>query len=215
MDWQLLHENLPELLRASVVTVELTILTLVLSTVLALPLAILRSLPGRIVPRLIAGYSLLMRALPTLVVLFLVYYGLPSAGIRLPAFSTAAVGLILSATAYNLEIFRAGFATVDRGQMDAARALGVPAPLMWLRVVVPQALPTIMPPYISNATLILKGTSVASIITVTELTATANAIVSMTYRPMEILIGTALIYLLLSSVLTSLQSASARLWPAR
>ncbi len=202
MDFNFLYQQMPILLSATWMTVKLTVLTLVISTALAIPLAILRMREGTVIARVVASYSTLMRAVPTLVVLFFVYYGLPQLGITLPAFPTALAGLVLSATAYNLEIFRAGLLTVRRGQFEAARSLAIPEWRMWYGIIVPQSLPVIVPTYLSNATLVMKGTSVASIITIPELTAKANEIVSDTYRPFEVLLAAALIYVLMGGLLS-------------
>ena len=215
MDLGFIGQQLPALLNATWITVQLTVWTLVVSTVAALPLAILRMQEGTIGARLVAWYSALMRAIPTLVVLFFAYYALPQLGVVLPAFETALIGLALSATAYNLEIFRAGFKAVSPGQFEAARALGVPAWRIWWNVAVPQALPVIVPTYLSNATLVLKGTSVASIITISELTAVANEIVSATYRPFEVLMVAAAFYVAMGGVLSLLANLVARRWAIR
>jgi len=215
MDFGFVLEQLPALLRAAWITVQLTVWTLVVSTIAALPLAVLRMQEGTIAARVVGWYSALMRAIPTLVVLFFAYYALPQLGIVLPAFETALAGLALSATAYNLEIFRAGFKAVSPGQFEAARALGVPGWRIWWNVAVPQALPVIVPTYLSNATLVLKGTSVASIITISELTAVANEIVSTTYRPFEVLVTAAVLYVAMGGVLSLVAALVARKWATR
>ena len=215
MDFGFVLEQLPALLRAAWITVQLTVWTLVVSTIAALPLAVLRMQEGTIAARVVGWYSALMRAIPTLVVLFFAYYALPQLGIVLPAFETALAGLALSATAYNLEIFRAGFKAVSPGQFEAARALGVPGWRIWWNVAVPQALPVIVPIYLSNATLVLKGTSVASIITISELTAVANEIVSTTYRPFEVLVTAAVLYVAMGGVLSLVAALVARKWATR
>jgi His/Glu/Gln/Arg/opine family amino acid ABC transporter permease subunit len=215
MDFGFVLEQLPALLQATWITVQLTVWTLVVSTLAALPLAVLRMQEGTIAARVVGWYSALMRAIPTLVVLFFAYYALPQLGIVLPAFETALAGLALSATAYNLEIFRAGFKAVSPGQFEAARALGVPGWRIWWSVAVPQALPVIVPTYLSNATLVLKGTSVASIITISELTAVANEIVSTTYRPFEVLVTAAVLYVAMGGILSLLAALVARKWATR
>lgn len=212
MDFPFLMESLPALLRAAWTTAWLTLATLVLSTLIAIPLAVSGLRRQTALSRCLAAVSTLMRSIPTLVILFLVYYGLPQIGLVLPALSTALVGLTLSAVAYTMEILRAGLRSVDSGQYEAAAALGLPAWLIWGRVIYPQALRVIVPTWLSNATLILKGTSVASIITIPELTAVANEIVSETYRPFEILLSTAAIYILLGSALALAARVSARRW---
>jgi len=212
MDLEFLVEHLPALLQATRITVGLTLATLLISTLLAVPLAIAGLAPGTWVSRAISLYSALMRSVPTLVILFFVYYGLPQIGLTLPAFATALIGLSLSATAYTLEIFRSGLRAVDVGQIEAARALGIPGWRIWRSIAFPQAMPIILPTYLSNATLVLKGTSVASIITISELTATANEIVSTTYQPFEILFASAVIYILLGGLMNGAAQLVGRTW---
>lgn len=215
MDFGFLVENLPLLVRAAWTTAWLTVATLVLSTLVALPLAVcgLRR-PGRI-SRAVLAWSTLMRSVPTLVILFLVYYGLPEIGTVLPALATALAGLTLSAVAYTTEILRSGLKSVDPGQYEAASALGIPAWRIWTWIIYPQSLPVVVPTWISNATLILKGTSVASIITIPELTAVANELVAESYRPFEILLSTAAIYILLGGFISLVARASVRRWRPR
>ncbi|MBF9235492.1 amino acid ABC transporter permease [Microvirga alba] len=215
MKLEFLLEHLPMMMRATIVTIQLTLVTLVASTVFAIPLAIVRMREYTFGARMVAWYSALMRAVPTLVLLFFVYYGLPQIGVVIPAFVTALVGLSLSAIAYNLEIIRSGLMAVDRGQIEAARALGVPGWRIWWNIAIPQAVPVMVPTYLSNATLVLKGTSVASIITIPELTAVANEIVSETYRPFEILLGATAIYIVLGGVLTLAAQVASRQWQAK
>jgi His/Glu/Gln/Arg/opine family amino acid ABC transporter permease subunit len=215
MDLGFLVEILPILVRAAWTTAWLTIATLVLSTIVALPLAVcgLRR-PGRL-SRTIQAWSTLTRSVPTLVILFLVYYGLPEMGIVLPALATALAGLTLSAVAYTMEILQSGLKSVDPGQYEAASALGLPAWRIWTWIIYPQSLPVVVPTWLSNATLILKGTSVASIITIPELTAVSNELVAESYRPFEILLSTAAIYILLGGLISLVARASVRRWSPR
>jgi len=201
MDLNYLAENLPLLLEATKVTAILMVATIVLSTAIALPLSVVGLRRPNAASRALDLFTLFMRSIPTLVVLFFFYYGLPYMGLVLPAFAVAVVGLTISAVAYNIEIFRAGLRAVDPGQIEAAEALGVPRWRIWVNIAFPQAMPVFLPTYLSNATLILKGTSVASIITLPELTAVANEIVSLTYQPFEILIAAALIYVAMGGML--------------
>jgi len=202
MDLNYLAENLPLLLEATKVTAILMVATIVLSTAIALPLSVVGLRRPNAASRALDLFTLFMRSIPTLVVLFFFYYGMPYLGLVLPAFAVAVVGLTISAVAYNIEIFRAGLRAVDPGQIEAAEALGVPRWRIWVSIAFPQAMPVFLPTYLSNATLILKGTSVASIITLPELTAVANEIVSLTYQPFEILIAAALIYVAMGGVLS-------------
>ncbi len=212
MDFSLLIAYGPQLLDATWLTVVLTVATVVISTLLGIPLAILALSGGRIVASVLYAYSFAMRAIPLLLILYIVYYGLPSMGIVFDALPTAMIGLVVAATAYNMEIIRAGLAAVDKGQRESAAALGIPPLRIWKDIVIPQALPFIIPPYISNAIIVLKGTSVASIITIGELTAVTNSLISETYQAFGFLAFSALVYLALSSVLTLLQQFAERRW---
>jgi His/Glu/Gln/Arg/opine family amino acid ABC transporter permease subunit len=209
IDFALILEQLPTLLGASLNTISLTVLSLALASALGLPLAIIRQSKTP-AARVVAAYSWFLLAMPELLLLFLAYYGLPSVGIVLPAYPTAVLALGITSSAYNLEIFRAGIISIPRGQFEAARALGLSEARVWWRIVLPQALAVITPPYVSNATLALKGTSVAAVITVPELTSVGMGIIGETLRPLDTLVGVAVIYLALNSVLTGLQGAVER-----
>lgn len=211
MDITYLAENLPLLWRAAMVTAGLTLAVLVCSTLLALPLCVVGLVRPTAGSRLLDGAVLLLRALPSLVILFFLYYGAPQYGVVLAPMAVAILGLTLPATAYNIEIFRAGLRAVEPGQIEAARALGVPGWKIWLRIVFPQAVPIFLPTYLSNATLVLKGTSVASIITIPELTAVANQIVSETYQPFEILLAVAVMYVAMGAAIGLAAAAIGRI----
>lgn len=212
MNLQFLYEYMPELLDAVLITVILTGVTVSVSTIIGVPLAILAIAGGRVVSVLLYIYSFTMRAVPLLLILFIIYYGLPTYGIVVDAFPTAVIGLVVAATAYNMEIIRAGLEAVDKGQWESSHALGIPPLRIWRDIVIPQALPYIIPPFISNAIIALKGTSVVSIITVRELTAVTNGLISETYRALEFMLFSALVYLLLSSILAGLQIYAEKRW---
>jgi len=214
LDFSLVISYGPDLLAATWLTIILTVTTVVASTVLGIPLAILALSGGRVVAAILYAYSFAMRAIPLLLILYIIYYGLPSMGIVFDALPTAIIGLVVAATAYNMEIIRAGLEAVDKGQWESAAALGIPPLRTWKDIVIPQALPFIIPPYISNAIIVLKGTSVASIITIGELTAVTNGLISTTYQAFGFLAFSALVYLALSSVLTVLQQLAERRWKA-
>src|SRR5688572_9123817 len=113
------------------------------------------------------------------------------------------------------EIYRTGLWSVLRVQRDAADALGLPAFRKWRRAVLPKAIPIALPGSIRNTSLILKGTSLFSIITVFELSSTAGSVASQTFQPMQILIPAAVIYLLLNRALTALQNLGERRWAVK
>lgn len=205
MNWDPVLQSGPELLAAIGLTCLLTVAVVGLSTIPAIPLGILRSSDGPI-SRVIGLFSWVMRATPALVLLYLVFYGLPSAGFVLPALVTAILGLSVQAAAYNLEIFNGSIRSIDYRQRDSVRALGIGPIRAWFHILFPQALPSAVPPYISNSIIVLKGTSLASVITVQELTGETNILINRFNEPIALLITSGAIYLLLSTVLTIVQA---------
>ncbi|SEQ21985.1 polar amino acid transport system permease protein/cystine transport system permease protein [Faunimonas pinastri] len=210
MEWSVVTGNAGLLAAATLNTVAIAATTIVLSVVLAFPLALMRD--SRVAPlRVIAGiYSWTTRAMPTLALLFLAYYGLPELGIYLDPVPAAVAGLTVSAAGYNMEYIRAALKAVPRGQYEACRALGIPFPLALRRLILPQAMRILLPPLSSNLTLLLKGSALASLVAVNELTGQAMALISDTYRPIEILIVVAVVYLALNGVLVAVQKGVER-----
>lgn len=205
MDFSVVVENFWLLIEATGLTVLLTCSVIIISTALAFPLGIIRQttrLPGRFV----AGFSWTMRASPTLVLLYFAFYGLPQVGIVVPALMVAVIGLSIQSTGYALEVVRGGLLAVDPRQYDAVRALGIPSFHAWRRILLPQALVALTPPYCSNAIQILQATTVASVITVPELTGQTNNLIGLTYRAVPLLLFSAMIYLMLASVITGFQA---------
>jgi His/Glu/Gln/Arg/opine family amino acid ABC transporter permease subunit len=210
MDWSVVTDNAPLLWDATQTTILISATTIVLSVVLAFPLALLHDCQFAALRWLAAAYSWLTRAFPALTLLFLAYYGLPQIGLYLDPLPAAILGLTVSAAGYNMEYIRAGLRSVPPSQFDAARALGMPIGLTLRRVIIPQAMRVILPPLTSNLTLLLKGSSLASLVAVTELTGQAMALISYTYRPVEILIVVGVIYLALNGIVIAIQGLVAR-----
>jgi ABC-type amino acid transport system permease subunit len=154
---------------------------------------------------LVWGYVWIFRGTPVLLHLFFVYYAAPAFGVTLEAFPAAIIAFSVSSAAYNTEIFRAGLQAVHVGQIEAAQAIGMRYPSIVRKILLPQAVRIIIPPYMSNFISHTKNSSLASVITVQELMLTAQMIYSSTYRAIEILTATGVIYLGLTSCLTGLQ----------
>jgi His/Glu/Gln/Arg/opine family amino acid ABC transporter permease subunit len=184
--------------------------SVVLSTIFGLALAIMRMSPLAVLRWLSSGFVWLFRGIPALVLLFFTFYALPQLGVSMSPVNAAILGLGLSASAYNAEFFRSGIMSVDKGQWEASRALAISGARTWRRIVLPQAVRIILPPYMSNAITLLKSTSLASVITVSEITGVANRLISSTFRPIEILTVVAALYLAMSTVLTLLQHLAER-----
>ncbi|MFC0407145.1 amino acid ABC transporter permease [Roseomonas elaeocarpi] len=193
------------LARGALTTVLLMLVVGTVSPLLAIPLALLRNSRVRSLAIPVAVFSWFTRAVPTLVLLFFCYYGLPFFGIFLDPLPSALLALVLSATGYNVEFFRAGLRAVPKGQYEAAAALGLPASVAFRKVIFPQALRIAVPALFSNFTLNLKGTALASLVSVPELSGAVQGLISDTYRPVEFLLAAGVIYLALNSVLIALQ----------
>lgn len=207
--------NWARLWQGVIMTLKLDLAILVLGTLLALVVAFGRLSSNWLVSRFFATYSALLRGIPVLVVLFLSYYALPQIGIRLNAYMAAVLALSIATSAYMGEIFRAGIMAVNPGQFQAARSLGMGWAHTMRRIILPQAFRIILPPYVSQAIIVAKGTSVAGVIAVTELTGTAYGLMSKTYRPFEILGFTVTMYLIITSILVALQAYLEKRWKLR
>lgn len=205
LDFGVAWKFLPILLQASLMTIALFVLSQVLGTAAAFFVALARMSPRAWLRRPAMAYIWVVRGTPLLLHLFFVYYAAPAFGITLDAFPAAIIAMSASAAAYNAEIIRAGLQAVHRGQLEAAYAVGMSYGQVVRRIIVPQAVRIIIPPYMGNAISHCKNSSLASVITVPELMLTAQMIYSSTYRAIEILTVAGAIYLCLTSCLSGLQ----------
>ncbi|MGL6575293.1 amino acid ABC transporter permease [Aeromonas hydrophila] len=196
--WPLLSAGL-------IFTVPLTLITFVLGIVLGLSVALARLYGPAPLVMLVRFYVWLIRGTPLLVQLFLIFYGLPSAGIVLDAFTAAVIGFTLNIGAYSSEIIRATLAAIPKGQWEAAYSIGMNWPQVTWRVILPQAARIAVPPLSNTFISLVKDTSLAAAVTVPELFQAAQRLASVTYEPLILYVETALIYLLFSSVLSTLQ----------
>jgi polar amino acid transport system permease protein len=192
------REFLPILLQGAVVTVQVTVLSFLLSSVIGLALALLKLSPIR--PLAWAGGAIVnvIRGLPIIVQLFYIYFVLPDLGIQLTAFQAGVIGLGIAYSAYQAENFRAGIEAVDPGQREAAQAMGMQSTMIMWRVVLPQAFRISLPPYGNTLVMMLKDSSLVSTITVAEMTRAGQLIASSTFQNMTVYTLVALLYLLMS-----------------
>ncbi|WP_378007229.1 amino acid ABC transporter permease [Aeromonas jandaei] len=196
--WPLLSAGL-------IFTVPLTLITFVLGILLGLLVALARLYGPTPLVALVRFYVWLIRGTPLLVQLFLIFYGLPSAGIVLDAFTAAVIGFTLNIGAYSSEIIRATLAAIPKGQWEAAYSIGINWPQVMWRVILPQAARIAVPPLSNTFISLVKDTSLAAAVTVPELFQAAQRLASVTYEPLILYSETALIYLMFSSVLSTLQ----------
>ena len=202
---QLMIDSFWPLLSAGLIfTVPLTLITFVLGILLGFLVALARLYGPTPLVALVRCYVWLVRGTPLLVQLFLIFYGLPSAGIVLDAFTAAVIGFTLNIGAYSSEIIRATLAAIPKGQWEAAHSIGMNWPQAMWRVILPQAARIAVPPLSNTFISLVKDTSLAAV-TVPELFQAAQRLASVTYEPLILYVETALIYLLFSSVLSTLQ----------
>jgi His/Glu/Gln/Arg/opine family amino acid ABC transporter permease subunit len=193
-----LGEWLPQLIAAAGNTLRMTALAFVLAFAVGLVLALAKLSSVAPLRLLASGYIEVMRGIPALAVLYLIYFGLADFGIVFDAFPAAVVGLGLSGAAYMAEIFRAGIESIHAGQMEAALTVGM-TPLAAMRwVILPQALRVVLPPLANFGIALLKDTSVASIISAPELMLRARDLASSSFQPMQVFLLAAAIYLAMS-----------------
>lgn len=203
---QLMIDSLPTLLMAGLTfTIPLTLISFVLGLALGLATAIARLFGPAPLVAVARFYVWIIRGTPLLVQLFVIFYGLPSLGILLDAFPAALIGFTLNIGAYSSEIIRAVISSVPRGQWEAAYSIGMTWRQAMTRTILPQAARVAVPPLSNTFISLVKDTSLAAAITVPELFQSAQRIVATTYEPLILYIEAALIYLVMSSVLSALQ----------
>ncbi|UXS03513.1 amino acid ABC transporter permease [Agrobacterium tumefaciens] len=204
---QLMLDSFPTLLWAGIrFTIPLTLLSFALGLALGLVTAVARLFGPAPVSALARFYVWIIRGTPLLVQLFVIFYGLPSIGVLLDAFPAALIGFTLNVGAYTSEIIRAAISSVPKGQWEAAYSTGMNWQQAMRRTILPQAARVSVPPLSNSFISLVKDTSLAAAITVPELFQAAQRIVATTYEPLILYIQAALIYLVLSSVLSALQS---------
>jgi polar amino acid transport system permease protein len=184
-------------------TVAVTVASLALGVVLGLPLGMARLSVRRYLSVPSVAYIEVFRNTPALVQLIWIYYCLPIlTGINMSAVVSCTVALGLNAAAYIAEIFRAGIQSIDRGQVDAARSLGMSYMQAMRKVVLPQAFRRMIPAFVNETVSLLKYSSLVSVLGVADLTYQAQALSTTTYRPIEVFTFIAFLYFVLCTMLS-------------
>ncbi len=191
-------EFLPILLQGVGLTILVTLGSLVLSTVLGLVWALMRVSGLHALSLLSAGLINVIRGIPIIVLLFYLYFVMPDFGIALTALQAAILGLGIAYSAYQAENFRAGIEAIDKGQIEAAQTIGMGWWLTMRRVILPQAVRIVLPPYGNIMIMLLKDSSQASTITVAELALQGKLIASSTFKNTNVFTLVALMYLTMS-----------------
>lgn len=197
-DWAFAMETLPQLLGAMRITAQATLTGMILASVLGLVWTVLRRSPSRILATTVYWVVEFIRSTPILVQIYFLYYMLPSIGISLTPFFTGFIALGVHYSAYMAEVYRAGIESVSKGQWEAARALSLSPGQTWRKVVLPQAIPPVIPALGNYLIAMFKDTPMLSAITVLELLGTAKIIGSETFRYLEPLTLVGVLFLVLS-----------------
>lgn len=195
-NWNVLLESLPLMMRGLGVTILLGVVSIALGLVGGLLLALLRLYSYAPVRTLARVYIDIMRSIPLLVLLVLIYYALPFVGIRLSSFAAATSALSLVSCAYSAEIFRSGIEAIPRGQFEASASQGMSFFNTMRDVILPQAVRIVMPPMTSNCINVMKDTALASVVAMPDLLKQATQAQALAANPTP-LVGAALLYLLL------------------
>ena len=205
LDFDLIIDNLPLLLKGAAVTLEITALSVGIGLLIGMVVGIARLSNFKAIRWLAGIYVDFIRGTPLLVQIFLVYFALPKIlGIRIDPFFAAVAACSINSGAYVAEIFRSGIQSIDKGQFEASRALG----LNWFQsmkfVIMPQAFKRIIPPLGNEFIAMLKDSSLVSVIGFEELTRTGQMIISRTYAVFEVWMVVAILYLIMTLCISRL-----------
>jgi len=222
-DFQLMIDSIPALLEGMGMTVQLVALALALGMCLAIPLALARTAKTPFLWVPVYCFIFIFRGTPLLVQIFIIYYGLAqSEAVResifwpffKEAYWCAIFTFTLNTSAYTAEILRGAIKSVPHGEIEAARAIGMPRMLVLRRITVPRAFRLALPAYGNEIILMLKGSALASTITLLDLTGVARVIVARTFAPYELFLIAAIMYLVLTLIIVrTLKFAEWRLSP--
>ena len=210
MDFDLIINSFPKLLFASITTLKLLSVSLFIGLFIGLFFAILRIKNNIILGKIAYGYSYTFRGTPLLVQIFIIYYGFGQVGLIRESFLwailkepywCAVIAFALNTGAYTSEILRSAFQTIKPGFIEAGKSLGVPNKLIFYKIQIPIAIRQSLPAYGNEIILMLKGTSLASTVTLMDLTGVAKYIISTTFKPIEVFIIAGSIYLFFTFII--------------
>ena len=210
MDLELIITSFPKLLGATLITLKLLSASLFFGLILGLFFAILRLNKNIFINRFAYGYSYLFRGTPLLVQIFIIYFGLGQIESLRDSFLwvvlkepywCAIIAFALNTGAYTSEILRSAFQTIKPGVIEAGKSLGIPSKIIFYKIQIPIAIRQSLPAYGNEIILMMKGTSLASTVTLMDLTGVAKYIISTTFKPIEVFVVAGGIYLFMTFVI--------------
>ena len=210
MDFDLMITSFPKLLSATLITLKLLSISLIIGMFLGLFFAILRLNKNKIVNKFAYGYSYVFRGTPLLVQIFIIYFGLGQIEYLRTTFLweilkepywCAIIAFALNTGAYTSEILRSAFQTIKPGIIEAGKSLGISNKIIFYKIQIPIAIRQSLPAYGNEIILMMKGTSLASTVTLMDLTGVAKYIISTTFKPIEVFIVAGGIYLFMTFII--------------
>lgn len=209
--WDTLVSSFPALLKGLWNTIQLTVISLVFAALLGLVFGFLKVSRSKLLRGIATVYVDVFRGIPLIVLAFFIYFGIPQAfNFRMDPNIAAVITLSLNAGAYITEIIRGGILAIDKGQMEAARSLGVPYGKSMMKIILPQAIRVMVPSFINQFVITLKDTSIMSIIGIVELTQSGKIIIARTFETSGIWLVVAIMYLVVITALTKLSNVLER-----
>lgn len=199
-DWEFVAEIMPTLLQGLQITLIVTLLSAIVAAALGLVFAIARRSRNKFVARPVSYLVEFVRGTPLLVQLYFIFYVLPDAGILLPPLVAGVIGMGLHYATYTAEVYRAGIENVARGQWEAARATNLTPRQTWVHVIIPQAVPPMIPALANYLIAMFKETPLLSAITVLELMNQAKSVANSSYRYIEPMTMVGVFFLAMSLV---------------
>jgi His/Glu/Gln/Arg/opine family amino acid ABC transporter permease subunit len=206
---------LPYLLKGMQWTLALTVVSMAFGSLLGLITALARIARNPVLTAVAGGYVTLFRGTPLLLQILFIYGALPQMGLTLSPFASVVIALSLNAGAYIAEIIRAAIQSIDKGQMEAARSLGMSYGLAMRRVILPQTFRRLLPPMVNEAAALTKDTSLAMVVGITELMKASQHQVAQSFLVFQTYVWTALGYLIMTVALTSLANVMEKKLEAR
>lgn len=197
-DWAFVREIMPTLIQGAIITVQATILGSIVAMAIGLLFAIARRSPNRWIARPIGFVVEFIRGTPLLVQLYFLFYVLPDIGILLPPLTAGVIALGLHYGTYTSEVYRAGIDNISRGQWEAAKAVNLTPTQTWVHVIVPQAIPPMIPALANYFIAMFKETPLLSAITVLELMNQARSVANFSYRYLEPMTMVGVFFLVIS-----------------
>jgi His/Glu/Gln/Arg/opine family amino acid ABC transporter permease subunit len=200
-DWGAVWYAVPYMLRGAVVTLEISFWAMLFGTLVGVVAGLISVSDLRLLKVIIRAYVYFVRGTPALVQIFLVYFALPRIGFELSSFWSGVVALAFNSAGFIAEIVRAGLQSIDVGQTEAALSIGMTRRQSVLHILLPQSLRRITPPMTNEVITLIKSSSLLSVISITELTRSAQLIIAERFVPFELYAALAVYYLIIISVL--------------